>query len=219
MHASRLGILSACCCILGFAPPACAELELQVYGGFNGAQPSRVEISHGALRDARTVRWESRSFEEPVYYGVRIAYWLGNRGVALDFTHTKAYALIHAATDPVYEELAFSHGNNLVTANALRRAQRDAGGMDYSGRGAGAAVAHVEVRLKEKPDRPTNRYELAGSVRQSMAGSTFPLSRCLHIFDETKASRTDLDGTLEDGGTIRTRLDSPQWVLGLSLGF
>ncbi len=42
-------------------------------------------------------------------------------GLGVDYTHSKAYAALNFATDPVYRHLEFTDGNNLLTFNVMYR--------------------------------------------------------------------------------------------------
>ena len=69
-------------------------MGVSVYGGFQTAPHSDIEVSDGP--DFRA-GWEGKSFEMPPYYGVRGTWWMTNLGkpnlgLSVDFTHAKVYA-------------------------------------------------------------------------------------------------------------------------------
>jgi hypothetical protein len=104
-----------------------AEMQIGVYGGMNTNFNSPVTLHKGALSDSRTVDWEGRSFQMPPYWGAQATYWLNANaswGIGIDYTHSKAYAALNFATDPVYRHLDFTDGNNLLLLNLLRPARR-----------------------------------------------------------------------------------------------
>ena len=94
-----------------------AEMAISVYGGYQSAPHSDVEVS-----DAPdfTAGWEGRSFEMPPYYDT-----LAESG---------------------WDHFEFSDGINLLTLNALYRMPIEGTKfVPYAGIGAGINVPHVEV--------------------------------------------------------------------------
>jgi lipid A oxidase len=206
------------------AMPAAAEVQVAVYGGANANLSSAVALRKGGVSDDRTVDWEGRSFEMPPYWGVQAAYWLtggAGFGLAVDYTHAKAYAKIDFATDPVYRHLEFTDGNNLLILNLLYRFEPVLGGklVPYVGIGAGVAIPHVEVKLKVYPGWETWEYQLAGAAGQLLGGLEYRLGDAWSVFAQGKLSYAHLDTELAGGGTLTSDLWSPQVVLGLSYRF
>jgi lipid A oxidase len=60
--------LAGACLTLAATVPAAAEMGVSVYGGFQTAPHSDIEVSDGP--DFRA-GWEGKSFQMPPYYGVR----------------------------------------------------------------------------------------------------------------------------------------------------
>jgi lipid A oxidase len=203
---------------------AVAEMQIGVYGGMNSNLSSPATLNKGGLSDGRTVDWEGRSFQMPSYWGVQASYWLNSNaswGVGIDYTHSKAYAALNFATDPVYRHLEFTDGNNLLMLNLLYRFGPLADGrlVPYLGIGGGVAIPHVEVKLKAFPGQDTWEYQLAGGAAQALGGLEYRLSEDWSLFAAGKISYSHLAADLEGGGTFKTYFWSPQLLLGLSYRF
>jgi len=219
------GWLAAAASLLGLTSGAAmAEMQIGVYGGANSNFSSPATLSKGTLRDERTMDWEGRPFEMPPYWGAQATYWLNagaGWGVGLDYTHTKAYAPLNFATDPVYRHLEFTDGNNLVILNLMYRFSplMDGRLLPYVGAGGGLAIPHVEVKLKAFPGQDTWEYQLAGGAAQVLGGFEYRLTGPWSLFAEGKLSYSHLATDLEGGGHLNTYLWSPQLLVGLSYRF
>ena len=203
---------------------ATAEMQIGVYGGANTNFSSPVTLHKDALSDARNVDWEGRSLQMPPYWGAHATYWLNataSWGVGVDYTHSKAYAALNFASDPVYRHLEFTDGNNLLMLNVLYRFGPLADGhlVPYLGGGGGVAIPHVEVKLKAFPGQETWQYQFAGGAAQVLGGLEYRLNEDWSLFAEGKVSYSHLATELEGGGTLKTYLWSPQILLGLSYRF
>jgi lipid A oxidase len=205
------------------AAPALAEVQISVYGGMNSNFSSKGELN-GPVTDERTFDWEGKSFQMPPYWGAQLTYWF-NRGaswgIAIDYTHAKAYADLNFADPTVpYSHLEFSDGNNLALLNLMYRFEPIMGGraVPFVGIGGGVAIPHVEVTLKA-PFSRTFEYQLAGGAAQVLAGLEFKLDEAWSVFAEGKLSYSHLDTELENGGKFKTYLWSPQLAIGLSYRF
>jgi lipid A oxidase len=204
--------------------PAKAEMQIGAYGGANTNLNSPVTLHKEALSDSRNVDWEGRSFQMPPYWGVHATYWLNANaswGIGIDYTHSKAYAALNFATDPVYRHLEFTDGNNLLMLNLLYRFGPLADGrlVPYLGLGGGIAIPHVEVKLKAFPGQDTWEYQFAGGAAQALGGLEYRLDDAWSLFAEGKVSYSHLATELEGGGTLKTYLWSPQLLLGFNYRF
>ena len=203
---------------------AVAEMQIGAYGGMNTNFNSPATLHKDALSDSRTMDWEGRPFQMPPYWGVQATYWLNANaswGVGVDYSHSKAYAALNFATDPIYRHLEFTDGNNLVMFNLLYRFGPLADGrlVPYLGAGGGLAIPHVEVKLKAFPGQDTWEYQFAGGAAQVLGGLEYRLDNAWSLFAEGKVSYSHLATELEGGGTLKTYLWSPQLMLGLSYRF
>jgi hypothetical protein len=141
-------------------------------------------------------RYESKPFETPWYYSVRMGAWTGDNAWELELIHDKIYL----KNRPVgVEEFSVSHGYNLLTVN--RAWQR--GGLIYRF-GAGLVVAHPESRIRGKKI-PENRalfndgYYLAGPTVQTSLGRRIVIHQKLYLALEAKLTVSYARVPVEDG--------------------
>ncbi len=230
--------------LLIFTAAARAELTIGLAGGIAVTGDSDVELVEGAdtRLTFREVPWASKSLSSPIYYSVRLTYWLDQTshwGAGVDFTHAKMIAerekqsAVAGTRDgsPVGEvetlgdtfaELAFSHGYNLVTVCGLYRwlpgSPRGHGGLwrlrPFVGLGAGLAIPRVEVTTSQVA---VDEYQVAGPVLQASAGASLALAHRLSAFAEYKISYADLKGDFSEGGSIRVRPWTNHFVLGAAV--
>jgi len=232
-----LGLLLVC-----LPHEAVAGLDVSVYLGKSSSQSSDVHLSqpNNTQLTFADVSWDDKSFENPLYWGLRLTYWLPQAddwGIALDFTHSKIHADLNAtvrvsgvragvpvnAQEPIrntFDDLAMSHGFNLLTLNAMHRWQGNAGwwrGMTpYVGLGAGVAYPHVEVKVGSSV---TDEYQLAGWVVNGMAGVNYELGKGYALFGEFKLSYADIHADLQGGGGLDTRIWTNHIYLGVTHHF
>lgn len=220
---NRTGPAACLAASLVFVLPAHAEMQFSAYGGMNENLSSRVRVDKAPVSETRTMDWEGNSFEMPPYWGVRATYWLNSNpswGVALDYTHAKAYADLNFATDPTYSHLEFTDGLNILTVNLLYRFSPMFNGafVPYAGFGVGVAIPHVEATLKGVPGR-TYEYQLTGAAAQALAGIEYRLGESWSLFAEAKLSYAQINAELSGGGSLATELWSPQIAVGITYRF
>jgi hypothetical protein len=103
--------------------------------------PSSVTIRQAGEPDLRhRPRFQSRHFEGPIYYAVRIGKWDGPDGWELEMNHDKLY--LSNPTQEI-EQFAISHGFNRITLN--RSMER---GDVILRLGAGVLITHPENRVR-----------------------------------------------------------------------
>jgi lipid A oxidase len=238
-------LLPAALAVNRYWPAARAAVEVGVYGGQTYVPDTDVEYRADVTRvTLHDVSWETRPFENPIYYGLRVSYWTernANLGFSLDFAHPKIYADPNqvvrvtgqrdgAAVDgqePVGNTLQSfnnSHGLNMLTVNVLYRWNTDAAGatgalqrlQPYVGLGAGVAFPHVEAVVA---GARTYEYQLAGPAVQAQLGLGYPLGGGFGLFSEYKYNRAWLDESLEGGGSLRLEPQVHQFILGVSYAF
>lgn len=224
-----------------YAQSVNAEYSVALYGGLSLSMDSDVRLQQpdGTDLSFQDVSWDDRSFENPVYWGFRFNYWpkeSSHWGLALDFTHAKIHAELDKTVsvtgnrggNPVsgserlgdsFDELAFSHGYNLLTLNGMYRwflVDGKSGWLSrmrpYAGFGAGVAIPHVEVHTGGSV---TDEYQIAGPVINGMAGLNYSLGKGFSVFGEYKLSYADMKADLSNGGTLETAV----WTNHLNLGF
>jgi len=199
------------------------EYLFAAYGGSPYTHASDLRIERGgAEMTVHDVDWQGKAFDDPIYYGIRIARWLPGRadGVMLDFMHSKAYAPLdqrvklsgglggqqlpeEAAVGDVFHKLEFTHGHNLLTLNWLRRLPSlGATFSPYVGGGLGVALPHTEVQMKGLQGR-TYAYQYAGPAVQFVVGLEIRVPR-LSYFVEYKFTSADYRVPLQnfDGSAL-----------------
>ena len=216
-----------------------ADAQLGAYLGpaytsrssLNLVQPGGTDMTFG------DIAWEGKPFHPPPYYGYRAIYWLSDRyGFMLDFTHIKAIAIknrpgqqsgfkdgdhvpTQAPVSATLKRLEFTHGYNLLTLNALRRASMRAPNlMPYAGVGLGVAIPHVEVQRADKPQSTrTYEYQITGPALQLLGGIEWRLGRRLSLFVEYKLTCAMIRGDLVGGGKVTTNLCTHQVPVGIAV--
>ena len=236
-------ILSACLLFVIAGGRARAELALGAYGGLGTTFDSDVALEQPGGTDLTLsdVSWSDRSFESPIYYGLRLTYWADSGwGGALDYTHAKIYADMDDTVDvggnragtPVagrervgdtFDALSFSHGHNMLTLNLMYRwsSLGSEGSLldrlrPYAGVGAGAAIPHVEVIANASR---TDEYQVAGPAVQGLAGIDFAISERVSLFTEYKLSYAHIEADLTGGGTVSVEPITNHFALGVSFKF
>ena len=227
------------------AAPAQAEFVISIYGGDVFTHDTDVDLTEpGTSLTFENVPFDGESFEKPPYYGYRVSYWLKSRpnlGGALDFTHAKTIAdrakpvtvtgtrggAPVSTVEPAgntFEELEFSHGHNLLTANGLYRwfptGQRDDSLLGrlqpYAGAGAGVAIPHVEIIT---PTSRTKEYQIAGPAVQGLLGVNVDLHRYISTFTEYKLTYANINADLSGGGEVEVNPLTHHFIVGLSVRF
>lgn len=222
----RLRSLCSFAALLGtvvFGSSAHAEVQLSAYGGMNWNFDSKVKTQRGAVNDSRTVSWKGKSFTPPPYWGVRGTYWFDKKnpwGVALDYTHQKAYADVDFSADPVYGHLEFSDGNNILTVNAMYRFQNPGEKWHfYVGGGPGLAIPSFEVDLDGDASSHTHEYQITGFAAQALGGAQYNITENIAGFAETKLAYTRINGDITGGGSVKTNVWSPHALAGVAYSF
>lgn len=236
------------------------ESVLAAYGGSPYTYASDVTV-RGPNVDmtVHDVDWEGRPFQNPIYYGIRVQRWLKQSAVGgmIDFTHSKVYSPMEQKTrysgtrdgKPVptegkikdqFHKLEFTHGHNMLTANALWRLPlRGAFISPYVGVGVGISLPHSEVQLKGATGR-TYEYQYTGPAAQFLVGIELRMPR-LSYFGEYKLTyasyqvplwnrdgswviqdlwtqfRRWLGGGQPEGGWATTKLLSHQSIAGMGI--
>jgi hypothetical protein len=156
------------------APARGATWSVQLFlgGALNLRTPLTIR-QDGEPRVRLRARWETRPFENPVYYGVGVARRDGGREWSLELVHHKVYL---ANPPPEVQDFSVSHGYNLVL---LSRGIEIGRGV-WTRIGAGAVVAHPEstVRGRKLPQDggPLGLgYHLAGPALAAGVEARVPL--------------------------------------------
>ncbi len=224
-----------------------AELSISGYAGKSFIDNSDLNLNQGNTNlNYKDVSWEDKSFESPIFYGVRLGYWLKetpNIGFSVDFSHLKNYLIddksvaVSGTQDGVpvdnnqvingtaLKEFNMSHGLNALTFNGQYRwfptGQRDGSLLGrlqpYSGFGAGFSIPHVEATVYKLK---TYEYQWgAGPVVNGMLGLNYDIYSCISGFAEYKLTYASVEDSLNGGGVISTETVNHQLIVGLSANF
>jgi len=226
--ASAAGSLALALSVCSAPTPARAEVQISVYGGMNTNFDSKGTLKFPGYSETRTFEWEGKSFQMPPYWGVQGTYWFNHGaslGLAVDYTHSKAYANLDFATDPTYSHLEFTDGNNLIIANLMYRFNpwMDGKLVPFVGIGGGVAIPHVEVITRALPGpippSKTWEYQCCGPAAQVLGGLEYKLNESWSVFTEAKLSYSHLRTDLQGDGSFKTYLWTPQLAIGLTYRF
>lgn len=213
----HLGVKAAFAAVI-LASPAAAEMEVSFYLGSQSSPHSTIESPFGN----QTVKWEGKSFEAPVYYGLRAIYWRESGwGYGVELTHAKAYASDADRASLGVDSLEFTDGHNILTANIHRRWED----QWWNGRltpfvtaGIGVAVPHVDVQ-PTGGDAHTFGYQLTGPAARLGAGISLDLSDRIATYAEYQITYSDNKADLDSGGTLETSLITNALNFGLTYKF
>lgn len=211
--------IAASICLYLLPAFALAEVELSFYGGIQSSPSSKVSIRDDDViaDDDFTVDWEGRSFDAPIYYGIRATNWRSEKfGYGIDFTHNKVYPENDELPDG-YDVLEFTDGLNILTVNAYRRWSSAFGDVSpYVGGGVGVSIPHVEVT---NGSSDTFGYQLTGPAATWIAGATYPINEQWSVFGEYKGTYSSNTADLDTDGTLETDIFTNAVNLGLSFNF
>ena len=213
---------------------------VSAYAGGGHTGSSNLKISQPALGNILTfedVRFRSRSFDPPLYYGLRGGYflnWMPFLGFESEFIHLKVF------TDPqqqvrvtgqrrdvpisrelplgeIVQQYSISHGVNLLFFNvAVRGRIPREGRLILTARtGIGPTFPHTESRVEGQAQE---QYEIGGIGWQSAGAAEIRLWKGLHLLGEYKFTRTRQRNKVSSG-TAESLLRTHHGVFGLSYHF
>ena len=197
----------------GVANSAQAEVELSFYSGTQSAPHSIINDS--VLGEGR-VKWLGKSFEAPIYAGLRATWWKSETwGFGVEVNHAKVYSENKAALG--YDVLEFTDGLNLITANVFRRFPNAGRFTPYVGGGLGIAVPHVEIQ--RGGESRTFEYQLTGPAAILVFGTSYELNDKWSLFAEYKGSYSQNTAKVDAGGTLKTNIVTNALNFGVSYSF
>ena len=197
----------------GVANSAQAEVELSFYSGTQSAPHSIINDS--VLGEGR-VKWLGKSFEAPIYAGLRATWWKSETwGFGVEVNHAKVYSENKAALG--YDVLEFTDGLNLITANVFRRFPNAGRFTPYVGGGLGIAVPHVEIQ--RVGESRTFEYQLTGPAAILVFGTSYELNDKWSLFAEYKGSYSQNTAKVDAGGTLKTNIVTNALNFGVSYSF
>lgn len=202
-------------CLLAAAlSPLHAEWLIAGYLGGASHEDSSLRVDQPALDTNvrfRDLQFRSRSFDSPLYYGVRGGYFFSRHfGVDLELVHVKAYARTLQAADAsgiiegrpvsgrilpatVLDRFSMSHGVNYLFTSFVARHDfmrppgRERGPITVFGRaGGGQSIPHAESSFRGVT---VEHYELGGVAVQLAGGVELLFWRRLGALFEYKYTR------------------------------
>lgn len=206
---------------------------------------SALRVSQPALGNDLTferVRFQSRSFDPPLYYGLRGGYflpWASFLGVEAEFIHLKVFSnprqqvrvtgLRRRATidrelalGEIVQQYSISHGVNLLLFNVAARRGVRRGADSPGGRlilaaraGVGPTLPHTESSVEGQSQE---QYEVGRLAWQAAGGVEFRLWRGLYALGEYKFTRTRQRGEIFSG-RAESLLRTHHGVFGLGYHF
>ena len=195
------------------------SIEIGVYGGIQSSPHSRITGKHSTsgAQYSELVGWEGKSFDAPIYYGIRTTFWRNDKlGYGAEFTHTKAYAPSNALQNAGFDRLEFTDGHNIITFNINRR--WDLGEFKtYSLVGLGIAMPHVDAL--PSGGLHTFEYQYTGPAVRAAVGLSRNLNEDFSIFTEYQFTASDNKVSLRNGGTLNTKLLTNAVNVGVSYNF
>lgn len=229
---------------MSFAVPLSAQWEVGAYLGKGVTAASDLHVtqpSRGSNVMLHKVEYEDRSFESPLYYGVRIGYFIPSMhffGVEIDFIHLKVYTnadqQVHATGDwrntpldrtihfgDVVQGFNISHGVNLLLVNAVVQygILKDDDVLKERIRllgkiGIGPAIPHTESTIDNESQE---QYEINGPALQIAVGAEVRIVEDIHWLVEYKFSSMAISDVSIVGGTASTTLRTHHFVSGIAV--
>ena len=215
------------------------------YLGGASTRPTSLTIAQPGLNTRLAfegVRLDGRSFDPPLYYGLRGGYFFRRRpwlGAEAEFIHLKVFSdpaqrvtasgLLRGQPlggelplGQVVRQYSVSHGVNLLLFNlAARRGVGEGRGardgrLILAGRaGVGPTIPHTESNVEGQAQQ---QYELGRVAWQLAGGAEVRLWRGLYALGEYKFTRTRQRGGVF-GGEAHAPLRTHHGVFGLSYHF
>ena len=195
------------------------SIEISVYGGVQSSPHSRITGKHSTsgAQYSELVGWEGKSFDAPIYYGIRTTFWRNDKfGYGAEFTHTKAYAPSNALQNAGFDRLEFTDGHNIITFNMNRRWELGEF-KTYSLVVVGIAMPHVDAL--PSGGLHTFEYQYTGPSVRVAVGLSRNLNEDFSIFTEYQFTASDNKVSLRNGGTLNTKLLTNAVNLGVSYNF
>lgn len=228
---------------VAMGPPGDGQLELSAYVGKASTADGDLRLRRSPDTDVvlRDVAWGDESLRLPIYYGIRVTWWLPSLagwGAGIEFTHAKMVAddgqlvEVSGVRDgaPVrgrqrigdyLDEFEITHGHNFLTLHVVHRWRLGPPGPPgrarlepYLGAGAGLALPHAEARFA---DGTTGSGQVARPALRGFAGVDAGLWGPLSAFLEYELAWADVGVDLGDAARIETRAWTHQLALGAAV--
>ena len=195
------------------------SIEISVYGGIQSSPHSRITgkpDSNGA-QYSELVGWKGKSFDVPIYYGIRATFWNSNKlNFGAEFTHAKAYAPSSALQSAGFDRLEFTDGHNIITLNINKR-WKMGNFNSYSLFGLGIAFPHVDAL--PTGGIHTFEYQYTGPAMRAALGLSRKLNDNFSVFTEYQFTASDNKVSLRNGGSLSTTLLTNSVNVGVGYNF
>ena len=185
MTGQRIYVAGALAGLLLLATPAQAERRLSLealVGGVHNFGTTLIIRQQGEPDIDVDASYDTRAFESPIYYALRLRIFQDTTAWEVQFVHHKIYLVniyLVNVTDEV-RHFEVSHGFNLLTVN------RAWSTLPLTIRfGAGVVMAHTESVVRDL-SAPDTGYHLTGPVFIAGMGREFPLSSRLFVTAEAQ---------------------------------
>ena len=195
------------------------SIEVSIYGGLQSSPHSRITGKHSTsgAQYSELVGWEGKSFDAPIYYGIRTTFWRSDTlSYGAEFTHTKAYAPNKALQSAGFDRLEFTDGHNIITLNINRRWELGEFNT-YSLVGLGIAIPHVDAL--PSGGLHTFEYQYSGPAVRGAVGLSRKLNDKFSIFTEYQFTASDNKVSLRNGGSLNAKLLTNAINVGVSYNF
>ena len=195
------------------------SIEVSIYGGLQSSPHSRITGKHSTsgAQYSELVGWEGKSFDAPIYYGIRTTFWRSDKlSYGAEFTHTKAYAPNKALQSAGFDRLEFTDGHNIITLNINKRWELGEFNS-YSLVGLGIAIPHVDAL--PTGGLHTFEYQYSGPAVRGAVGLSRKLNDKFSIFTEYQFTASDNKVSLSNGGSLNTKLLTNAMNVGVSYNF
>jgi len=195
------------------------SIEVSIYGGLQSSPHSRITGKHNtsSAQYSELVGWEGKSFDAPIYYGIRTTFWRGDKlSYGAEFTHTKAYAPNRALQSAGFDRLELTDGHNIITLNINRRWELGEFNT-YSLVGLGIAIPHVDAL--PSGGLHTFEYQYSGPAVRGAVGLSKKFNDKFSIFTEYQFTASDNKVSLRNGGSLNTKLLTNAINAGVSYNF
>jgi hypothetical protein len=130
--------------------------------------PTRLTVRQGSNPISLVARYRTDPFQSPFYYGLKLATWKGNKGIAAKLTHHK---LILKNRPQEIQLFSITDGFNLLTINRMYFSK----GFIWSF-GAGIVITHPESIIRQQ-SFPENKGMLSSGYYVSGPTAELALSR------------------------------------------
>ena len=195
------------------------SIEIGIYGGVQSSPHSRITGKHSTsgAQYSELVGWQGKSFDAPIYYGIRTTFWSKDKlSYGAEFTHAKAYAPTTALQSTGFDRLEFTDGHNIITFNINRRWELGEF-KPYFLVGLGIAIPHVDAL--PSGGLHTFEYQNTGPAVRAAVGLSRKLNENFSIFTEYQFTASDNKFSLRNGGSLNTKLLTNAINLGVSYNF